>query len=84
MTDHDNYDRKSESSGINAAQYNKIHSLLASLRNEKHDVDAEIKKMIADNKKHQDTKESATWTEVFASKKAVIIGCGLMFFQVSH
>ena len=32
---------------------------------------------------NDDNDGDATWAEVFACKRAVVIGCGLMFFQVS-
>lgn len=68
--------------GISNAKYNKIYTLLKVLRNDQHDIDQEIKQMIEDTQRSAGNNETATWSEVFASKKAVVIGCGLMFFQV--
>jgi hypothetical protein len=48
-----------------------------------YDVDHEIDELLADIK--TETAASAnevTWAEVFSCKRALIIGCGLMFFQV--
>lgn len=51
------------------------------LRPADHDTDAEVLELLAETK--DDSVEEPTWAEVFACKKAMLIGCGLSFFQAS-
>lgn len=62
--------------------YDHVRSVLKTLREDGHDVDAEIRSMLAEIRQSKETAEDVTWSEVFQCRKAVIIGCGLMFFQV--
>jgi sugar porter (SP) family MFS transporter len=53
------------------------------LRADDHDVEEEIDEILRE-KKDEETSSGdmeATWAEVFKAKRALIIGCGLMFFS---
>jgi sugar porter (SP) family MFS transporter len=50
------------------------------LRPEGYDVNAEIMDMVNEMKESAD-KDEPSWDEVFACRKAMIVGCGLMIFQ---
>lgn len=66
--------------------YAKVAALLRTLRAPEHDVDGEISGILADAKAEavdQEDGAEVTWTEVFAYKKGMVVGIGLMFFQVS-
>ncbi len=69
-------------SGIPKQKYEHVSGLLKSLRADYHDVDSEIRDMLAEIRQSKETADNVTWSEVFQCRKAVIIGCGLMFFQV--
>lgn len=58
-----------------------VTSTLRYLRPSGHDVDEEIHGIIDESKNA--VQNDATWEEVFKCRQAVIIGVGLMFFQVS-
>mmetsp|Transcript_14699 Transcript_14699/g.20195 ORF Transcript_14699/g.20195 Transcript_14699/m.20195 type:complete len:528 (+) Transcript_14699:268-1851(+) len=72
-------------SSIGISNYQEVVDLLRKLRpaeNFHFNVDREILSLLADAKKDAAISENApTWAEVFACRKAVVIGCGLMFFQ---
>ena len=63
------------------ASKQQVTSTLRYLRPSNHDVNDEIRTMIDEAK--NDVQTEATWDEVFKCRQAVIIGVGLMFFQVS-
>jgi MFS family permease len=63
------------------ATHEEVTALLTSLRLPSHDVAGEIADMLREAKGDADNKEEVTWTELFANKQAVVIGCGLLFFQ---
>ena len=52
------------------------HAVLLSLRDAGADIDAELNEMAAET--DSDTDDVVTWEEVFACKKAMVIGIGLM------
>ena len=55
-------------------------SIIRRLRPLGYDAEAEATEILSDCK--GETRASdVTWSEVFACKKAVVVGCGLMFFQ---
>lgn len=65
--------------------YPKVSTMLRGLRPEGHDVDKEIAGILADAKAesiNQVDGAEVTWAEVFAYKKGMVVGIGLMFFQV--
>lgn len=67
-------------------RYTEVAALLRTLRDPAHDVDKEISDILADAKAealNQVDGAEVTWAEVFAYKKGMIVGVGLMFFQVS-
>jgi hypothetical protein len=79
----------SGSSAANAVyqneMYTKVAALLRTLRAPGHDVDGEISGILADAKAEavdQEDGAEVTWAEVFAYKKGMVVGIGLMFFQV--
>eukprot|EP01040_Poterioochromonas_malhamensis_P015305 gene15305-17114_t len=55
--------------------------ILTVLRPEGHNVEEEVDAMVNEAKK--DAESDASWAEVFTWRKAVLIGCGLMFFQAA-
>lgn len=69
--------------GVSKQKYEHVSGLLKSLRADHHDVDSEIRSMLGEIRQSKDSADNVTWSEVFQCRKAVIIGCGLMFFQVS-
>ena len=81
----------SNSSAVNAIyqneMYPRVSSLLRTLRAPEHNIDKEIADILADAKAeavNQVDGAEVTWAEVFAYKKGMIIGIGLMFFQVQY
>ena len=75
--------------GLNNIHQNKnyaqVATMLRSLRAPGHDVDKEIAGILADAKAetiNQVDGAEVSWGEVFAYKKGMLIGVGLMFFQV--
>jgi len=65
--------------------YAQVATMLRSLRAPGHDVDKEIAGILADAKAesiNQVDGAEVSWAEVFAYKKGMLIGIGLMFFQV--
>lgn len=65
--------------------YPQVSTMLRGLRAPGHDVDKEIAGILADAKAetiNQVDGAEVTWAEVFAYKKGMLIGIGLMFFQV--
>ena len=70
-------------SGVSSGDaYNEVAKILRSVRHPGHDVDAEIRDIVAEAK-NDDSVTSVTWSEIFTHhRKAMIIGCGLLFFQV--
>lgn len=55
---------------------------LTGIRNEGHNVAAEIEDILTDARAEAAaSQDQATWGEVFANKRAIYIGCGLTFFQ---
>lgn len=66
-------------------KYHQVAALLRTLRDPAHDVDKEISEILADAKAealNQVDGADVTWAEVFAYKKGMIVGVGLMLFQV--
>eukprot|EP01038_Epipyxis_sp_PR26KG_P009278 gene9278-12500_t len=57
-----------------------VEVLLSTLRVKGHDINREINSIIEDSKSDESS-SNVTWAEVFACKRAMIIGCGLMFLQ---
>ena len=67
--------------------YPQVSTMLRALRAPGHDVDKEISEILADAKAesiNQVDGAEVTWAEVFAYKKGMIVGIGLMCFQVSY
>ena len=65
--------------------YPRVSTMLRGLRPEGHDVDKEISGILADAKAesiNQVDGAEVTWAEVFAYRKGMVVGIGLMFFQV--
>lgn len=59
-----------------------VHKLLISMRNQDHDVDAEVNALEEEARKEaQSEAAEVTWAEVFQYRQGMIVGCGLMFFQ---
>jgi uncharacterized protein (UPF0335 family) len=69
---------------ISKDKYDQVHNVLKSLRSEGYDVDAEIRLMLTEMNQNKDKADDVTWSEVFQCRTGVIIGCGLMFFQVNN
>lgn len=59
-----------------------VVAILKNLRPEGHPIDSEIQ-TILDEAKQDAALSGASWEEVFKCKTAVMIGCGLMFFQAA-
>ena len=82
----------SHSSSVNAIYQNEMYSKVAAqlrkLRAPDHDIDGEIAGILSDAKAEAAANgsgeggEEVTWTEVVAYKQGMIVGIGLMFFQV--
>lgn len=63
--------------------YDRVTKILRTVRLPGHDVDREIQDIMAESKNDDNASSAITWSEVFTNhKKAMIIGCGLLFFQV--
>lgn len=58
-----------------------VAQTLSTLRPPGHDVQEEIQQIV--NEVKNDVQNDATWEEVFNCRKAMIIGCGIMFFQAA-
>lgn len=69
------------SSTGDSAPREQAREVLVRLRPAGHDVEAEIEAMLVEARQDAANAAGVTWTEVFQCKKAVIIGCGLTFFQ---
>lgn len=80
-------EENSVNSHISVTAYEKrivstVQGLLKRMRLEGYDVDGEIDSLMADIRSETSQSENeVTWAEVFSFKKAMVIGCGLMFFQ---
>ena len=80
-------DRRLSSSGTSAASdafFKRAQDTLRRLRNENWDVDAEFHALVAENQKQSrgaGDDQPVSWSEVFACREAMFIGCGLLFFQ---
>jgi hypothetical protein len=79
----------SNNSAVNAVyenpMYTKVAAQLRVIRAPGHDVDKEIAGILDDAKAEslaQVEGSEVTWSEVFAYKKGMVVGIGLMFFQV--
>lgn len=55
--------------------------VLAWMRSDDADVEAEVDRLMKQSEANGDDEKKTTWAEVFAWKKAVVIGCGIMFVQ---
>lgn len=67
------------------AMYPRVAAQLRAIRAADHDVDKEIAGILADAKAEsleQVEGSEVTWAEVFSYKKGMLVGVGLMFFQV--
>lgn len=65
-----------------APQRARTREILLRLRNPGHDVDAEMDGILAEAKADEENSSAGvSWEDVFQNKKAVVIGCGLAFFQ---
>eukprot|EP01033_Poteriospumella_lacustris_P005164 gene5164-3683_t len=84
---HDARERRLSSSGTSAASdafFKRAQDTLRRLRNENWDVDAEFHALVAENQKQSrgaGDDQPVSWSEVFACREAMFIGCGLLFFQ---
>eukprot|EP00599_Poterioochromonas_sp_BG-1_P004192 CAMPEP_0173143058 /NCGR_PEP_ID=MMETSP1105-20130129/6453_1 /TAXON_ID=2985 /ORGANISM="Ochromonas sp., Strain BG-1" /LENGTH=504 /DNA_ID=CAMNT_0014056559 /DNA_START=22 /DNA_END=1536 /DNA_ORIENTATION=+ len=58
-----------------------VAKILTALRPPGYNVEEEIQNMV--NEAKNDAQSDASWSEVFACRKAMVIGCGLMFFQAA-
>ena len=64
-------------------------AVLASLRSDDDNVDVEVQRLLLSAEEDEPMRKSSgddvdvTWTDVFVWKRSVIIGCGLLFIQVS-
>jgi MFS family permease len=63
------------------ASRQKVVTLFNKIRPSDYNVESEIQVILDETK--NDANNDATWGEVFACRKAVIIGVGLMFFQAA-
>jgi hypothetical protein len=64
--------------------FKRAHETLRRLRNVNWDVDAEFHTLVAENRVQNRSgieDQPVSWSEVFACREAMIIGCGLLFFQ---
>ena len=72
----------SNNNGLNPEVYEKVYATLKALRPAGYNIDEEIKSILVDVKKDAALEQDITWKEVFSWRKAMIIGCGLMLYQV--
>lgn len=62
----------------------KVHASITALRAPGHDVNKEIALILTEAKAEADNQANndVTWAEVFSYKEGIVIGVGLLFFQV--
>jgi MFS family permease len=72
---------ESSISQVQSAEHAQARALLIRLRPVGHDVDAEIEGILTEARQESAMATDVTWDEVFQCRRAVIIGCGLTFFQ---
>eukprot|EP01039_Chlorochromonas_danica_P000135 gene133-143_t len=61
--------------------YKRAKEIIQSLRPAGYDVEQELASTLADAQRDATNEDEVTWAEVFQNRRAVIIGCGLTFFQ---
>jgi SP family myo-inositol transporter-like MFS transporter 13 len=72
---------------VSDTYFKKAQDTLRRLRNENWDVDREFQSLVAEHQRHQQSSQAGaedqpvSWSEVFACREAMFIGCGLLFFQ---
>jgi MFS family permease len=66
---------------ISQSRYAQAKAILEELRPEGFNVEQELQLIVDEIKLNEVDGSGASWAEVFSCRKAVIIGCGLMFFQ---
>eukprot|EP01039_Chlorochromonas_danica_P000134 gene132-142_t len=74
-----------ESSGVpmqkDSPLREQAREIIKSLRPAGSDIDQELATILADAKQDAANEDEVSWAEVFQNRRAVIIGCGLTFFQ---
>lgn len=72
---------------VSDTYFKKAKDTLRRLRNEHWDVEREFQALVDEQHEHQqmggagDEDKPVSWSEVFACREAMLIGCGLLFFQ---
>jgi SP family myo-inositol transporter-like MFS transporter 13 len=72
---------------VSDTYFKKAQDTLRRLRNENWDVDREFQSLVSEHQRHQQSNQAGaedqpvSWSEVFACREAMFIGCGLLFFQ---
>eukprot|EP01039_Chlorochromonas_danica_P006661 gene6661-7360_t len=66
---------------ISDEHYKRAREIIQGLRPAGYDVEQELANTLADAQRDATNEDEVTWAEVFQNRRAVIIGCGLTFFQ---